>query len=399
VLGIIRDISERRRAEDALRRAQKLEALGTLSGGIAHDFNNLLAAIVGNVRIAREDVPATSPAQEALSEAAKAGVRATELVKRILAFSRPGGTERAALQLRPIVDEACKLLRSTLPAMIEIDVRCEEPLPAVEADGNQIHQVVVNLVTNAAHAIGQRSGRIQVALAAVMVHEERARLSPDLQAGHFVCLSVSDDGCGMDAATLERVFDPFFTTKPAGQGTGLGLSVVHGIVRSHGGAITVYSQPGQGTTFRVYLPTIAQGESAKASAGQHAKVRKAAEHVLFVDDEAALVRLGTRQLMRYGYRVTGHTDPHQALAAFLAAPESFDAVITDMSMPGMSGLELVRQLKALRPDIAVIMTTGYLAPEDQALPQAAGVSEVILKPDNIDQLAAALERQLDAPAG
>jgi CheY-like chemotaxis protein len=202
----------------------------------------------------------------------------------------------------------------------------------------------------------------------------------------------------MDAATLARVFDPFFTTKPAGQGTGLGLSVVHGIVRSHGGAITVYSQPGQGTTFRVYVPTIERGEIAKVSGAQHAKVRKAAEHVLFVDDEAALVRLGTRQLMRYGYRVTGHTDPQQALAAFLAAPESFDAIVTDMSMPAMSGLELVRQVKAVRPDIPVVMTTGYLPREDQALPPAAGVSEVILKPDNIDQLAAALERQLDAPA-
>jgi len=255
--GFLSDITARKRSEVSLLRSQKLEALGTLAGGIAHDFNNLLVAIGGNVKLAASDLPPEHPAQLSLTEIDKASARAADLVRRILTFSRPQESQREPVDLRPIVEEALRLLRASLPAMIEIRSDVSGPIPKVAADPTQMHQVIVNLVSNAAHAIGPRVGLIHVLLDAVDVDADLAVSSPGLSPGPYARLSVVDDGCGMDAATLERIFDPFFTTKPTGQGTGLGLSVVHGIIRSHGGAITVSSQPTQGSTFRVYLPATA----------------------------------------------------------------------------------------------------------------------------------------------
>jgi len=254
--GFLSDITGRKRSEVSQLRSQKLEALGTLAGGIAHDFNNLLVAIGGNVRLAAADLSADHPAQQSLSEIDKASARAADLVRRILTFSRPQESQRQAVDLRPIVEEALRLLRASLPAMIEIQSDSSGEIPLVAADPTQIHQVVVNLVSNAAHAIGPRVGLIHVLLDSVEVDAELAASSPGLSPGSYARLSVVDDGSGMDAATIDRIFDPFFTTKPTGQGTGLGLSVVHGIIRSHGGAITVSSQPTQGSTFRIYLPSV-----------------------------------------------------------------------------------------------------------------------------------------------
>src|SRR5215207_9878078 len=282
LVGMSRDITERKRAEDLVRRTQKMEALGTLAGGIAHDFNNILLAITGNTRLAVADLPSEHPAQESLAEITKAGVRAAELVRRILAFSRPQETKRDTLQLRPAVEEALKLLRSTLPAMIEIRSSFAQDAPAVSADAGQIHQIIMNLTTNSAHAIGDRIGVIEIGVDAMTVSPDLAALSPDLHHGAYTRLTVSDNGCGMDKATVDRIFDPFFTTKPAGQGTGLGLSVVHGIMRAYDGAVTVYSQPGKGTTFHCYFPA-AQVTVAAEAAEQRTIQRTRAERVLYVD--------------------------------------------------------------------------------------------------------------------
>ena len=391
LVGMSRDITDRKNAEALSRRTQKMEALGTLSGGIAHDFNNMLLAINGNARLAMADLPAEHPAQESLREIAKAGARAADLVRRILAFSRPQESRRETMQLQPVIDEALKLLRSTLPAMIEIRSTFAANVPAVSADASQIHQIIMNLATNAAHAIGDQIGLIEIGLEAADVSAQLLHASIDLREGCYARLAVSDDGCGMDQTTLERIFDPFFTTKPAGQGTGLGLSVVHGIMRAYGGAVTVYSQPGKGTTFHLYFPA-AQPEARVEEGEQSEVLRVRAERVLYVDDEAALVHLARRALERLGYQVTGHHDPAQALQDFKARPDSFDVVVTDLSMPGMSGFELARAVLATRPDIPLLMTSGYVRAQDEETARKIGVRAVILKPSTADDLGKVLDR-------
>jgi PAS domain S-box-containing protein len=390
LVGMSRDVTDRKDAEELLRRTQKMEALGTLAGGIAHDFNNVLLAINGNARLAVADLPPEHPAQESLTEIAKAGARATDLVRRILSFSRPQEPKRDTLHLRPVVEEALKLLRSTLPAMIDIECDFGADVPAVSADAGQIHQVMLNLITNAAHAIGDKVGTVKIALDSVRVDAQMVHLSADLHEGRYARLKISDDGCGMDKRTVERIFDPFFTTKPAGQGTGLGLSVVHGIMRGHQGAITVYSQPRKGTSFHLYFPAVQSAVSVEpAQTGAADRVR--GEHVLYVDDETTLVHLATRTLGRLGYRVTGHDDPQQALTEFTAHPQDFDAVVTDLSMPGMSGFELARALLAVRPDIPLVMTSGYVRPQDEETARSIGVRAVILKPSTVEELGVVLD--------
>jgi CheY-like chemotaxis protein/anti-sigma regulatory factor (Ser/Thr protein kinase) len=275
--------------------------------------------------------------------------------------------------------------------MIEIRTAYADEVPVVSADASQIHQVIMNLITNAAHAIAGRVGLINVGLETVDVNEQLLHASIDLREGRYVRLAVSDDGCGMDQAMLERIFDPFFTTKPAGQGTGLGLSVVHGIMRGHNGAVTVYSQPGKGTTFHLYFPAAtAQMRVDQTEQREVARVRT--ERVLYVDDEASLVLLARRALERLGYQVTGHHDPAQALHDFNARPEAFDVVVTDLSMPGMSGFELARGVLAARPDIPLLMTSGYVRPQDEEAAHNIGVRAVILKPNTVDDLGKMLDR-------
>jgi CheY-like chemotaxis protein len=356
-----------------------------------------LLAINGNARLAVNDLPADHPAQESLREIAKAGARATELVRRILSFSRPRESKREPLELRPVVEEALKLLRSTLPAMVEIKLTTEGSLPVIEGDAGAIHQVVMNLVTNAAHAIGDRSGTIEVKLEAVIVSEDQARLSGDLTAGAYARMTVSDNGCGMGRAVVERIFDPFFTTKSAGQGTGLGLPVVHGIMRAHHGAVNVYSEPGIGTKFYLYFPVSRHAQAITASEAP-ASTRPRRERVLYIDDEPALVQLTMRSLTRLGYRVTGFSDPMQALDAFCAAPQDFDVIITDLSMPGMSGFDLARAILAVRGDIPIIVTSGYVRPQDEEAAMNLGVHAIVLKPDTVDELVQALDRLFQSSA-
>ncbi len=394
ILEVNADITERKRAQAAQLRSQKLESLGTLAGGVAHDFNNVLLAINGNARLAASDLPSDHPVQENLSQIAKAGARAADLVRRILAFSRPQEQKREPQFVQPVVEEALKLVRATLPASIQIETSFVPDLPPVALDSTQIHQVIVNLATNASHAIGAKPGTIAVRLISRTITPDDRIATPDLQEGRYVCLSVSDSGCGMDRATLDRVFDPFFTTKPVGQGTGLGLSIVHGIMSSHGGAVTVYSQPGQGTSFQLYFPAVEAPASSPAPVLAPAPQRGHQEHILYVDDEEGIVMLGTHLLQRLGYQVTGHVDADAALYDFRSRPDYFAAVVTDLSMPRMSGFDLARELLALRPGLPILMTSGYVRPEDQKAAEALGIPRVILKPSTIDDLAQALDEIL-----
>jgi PAS domain S-box-containing protein len=389
--GYIMDVSTRKRSDALQLRSQKMEALGTLAGGIAHDFNNILLAITGNTRLAIADLPPDSPALVSLTEVERAGLRATELVRQILSFSHQREPQRKVTALQPIVEEALKLLRSTLPAMIRIVTWFEPGVPPVAVDATQIHQIMMNLATNAAHAIGDAAGTIEVSIDNVVIGPDEITTSPDLREGRYARLSISDNGSGMHRATLERIFDPFFTTKPAGQGTGLGLSVVHGIVRAHQGAVTVYSQPEKGSTFRVYFP-VAVASAQQQDAPRLQAVSGRGERIMYVDDEESLVFLGERVLERMGYKVSGYSDPARALKDFTARPHDFDVVVTDLSMPGMSGFHLAQALLQSRPDLPIIMTTGYVRPEDRETAERRGIRELILKPNSIEELGRTLDR-------
>ncbi|MBI5503717.1 MAG: PAS domain S-box protein [Deltaproteobacteria bacterium] len=394
-----RDITERRHLEAELRQSHKMEAVGRLAGGIAHDFNNILGAIIGNVELATQDVGRGHPAVESLDEIAKASRRAKDLVHRILAFSRQQQPSQSVMSLQPIVDESVSLLRVVLPAGIELVTTLDPDTPPVRADASHIHQVLVNLCTNAWQALEARVGRIDVALDAVTVDAEDARASADLRAGLFARLSVTDAGEGMDAATLERIFEPFFTTKSAGGGTGLGLSVVHGIVKAHGGAIAVTSAPGKGTRFCLYFPAVETVLPGVAGEAPGAKPLPAVggQHVLYVDDEEALVLLVTRTLERSGFRVSGYTRAEEAVAAVRADPGGFDVVVTDFNMPRLSGLDVARELSRLRSDLPVVLASGYITEELRAQATEAGVREMIYKPNTVEELCEVVRRIASAP--
>jgi CheY-like chemotaxis protein len=299
------------------------------------------------------------------------------------------------MTMQPAVQDALQLLRSTLPAGIEIDVTLPPDLPAVMVDSAQIHQVVLNLGINAGHAIEHQRGRIDVVLEAIEVGESLAATCPELHVGRYVRLSVTDSGVGMSRDTLDRIFEPFFSTKPPGRGTGLGLAVVRGIVKNHNGAITVTSEPGKGTRFNVYFPVVdgeVTGKPRQAVEAFHGN----GERVLFLDDEEPIVLLASRMLNRLGYKVEAHTRAADALEDFRRRPAEFDLVLTDLSMPGASGLDFARSVLGIRPDVPVIMTTGYIDPDDLDLARRIGVREVILKPTTIEEMGRSFHRQLAA---
>ena len=398
ILEINTDLTELKRAQISQMRSGKLQSLGTLAGGVAHDFNNILSAINGNARMALEDLPPHHPIAQYLTEISKAGARAADLVRRILAFSRPQDEAKCEpTSIQPVVKEALTLVRATLPASIQIEFKSPPELPLVAIDPSQLHQIIVNLATNASHAIGDRPGNITVRLADRAITSDDCLLTSGLHEGRYVCLTISDYGCGIDRATLDRVFDPFFTTKPVGQGTGLGLSVVHGIVNSYDGAISAYSQPGQGTSFLLYFPA-SEGSDPAAASHVLPSPNKAThnESLLFIDDEEPLVLLGTRFLERLGYHVTGHVDAVAAIAEFRANPNRFAAVVTDLSMPRITGFEVARQLLSIRPDIPIVLASGYVRPEDEQQAASIGIRRVLLKPSTVDVLAQTLDEVLTA---
>ncbi len=402
VLAAARDITERKRdearrvqLEAQLRESQKMEALGTLAGGVAHDFNNALAAILGNVELARQDVGPGHPALESLEEIDKASRRSKDLVQQILTFGRRQKLERKATSLALVVVETARLLRATLPAQVSLRLDCKADTPPVLADATQIKQILLNLGSNASQAVQDQGhpGVIEVCLDAHTQREARNGLA----AGRYACLTVRDNGSGMDEATRARMFEPFFTTKPIGKGTGLGLSVVHGIVQAHDASVEVDSAPGEGTTLRIYFPAVDSPiRAAAAVALDAAPADGKGRHVLYVDDEEAIILLMKRLLERQGYRVSGYTDPHEALAAVRADPGQFDLAVTDYSMPGMSGLDVAIALREMRPDLPVVLASGYIDEDLRAKAPAAGIRELIYKPNTVDDLCEAVARAAQA---
>lgn len=418
-VGTTQDITQRKLAgaerdqlEAQLRESQKMEALGTLAGGIAHDFNNVLASILGNVSLARQDVGGSHAARQSLDEIEKAGMRARALVQQILAFGRRQISEMRCVALAPVLEDAARLLRSTQPVGVNMSLMCAPDAPLVMADATQVSQVLVNLCTNAWHAVEARDkpGVVNVQLSAVAFTEVTASTRSanfafgNPKAGRYACLTVSDNGAGMDEQTRRRIFEPFFTTKPVGKGTGLGLAVVHGIVQSHQGCIEIESVAGAGTSFSIYFPAT-DDMAAVASpvtplppainAASHA-ADGASKHVLYVDDDEALVILVTRVLERRGYRVSGYEDAAEAMAALRANPHDFDLVVTDYNMPGTSGLVVARTVKEIRSNLPVAMASGYLTADLRAEALAAGVSELIQKPDSVDELCNTVARLVGA---
>ena len=398
-VGSIHDITlrvqaeaERTRLVTQLNQAHRMQALGTLAGGIAHDFNNILAAISGNAGLALQESSLDDTTRTHLSEIKKASHRAIELVRQILTFSRHAPPKRELVDAIEVTREAMAMLRATLSPSVAIEVNFSAATPRFAGDSTQFHQIVMNLVTNAAHALPARGGSVRVQLDGVHLAEGRTAMA--LPAGDYLRLTVSDNGCGMDAATLKRAFDPFFTTRQPGEGTGLGLSVVHGVVQNHRGDIEIRSRVNEGTTVTVLLPAAAVDH--EVAPVPEAKARGDGEHVMYVDDEEALVFLVERALRRMGYDVSGFSDPAAALSAFRAQPEAFDVLVTDLSMPGMSGQEVAIEARRIRADVPVIMTSGYIRPEDLETAERLRINQLVYKANTIDELGQALAREIQA---
>jgi len=380
------------RIQAQLQQAQKMEAIGTLAGGIAHDFNNILSAVIGYTEIVLADSAEGSQQHKNLQEVLRAGNRARDLVNQILMFSRQTDRELKPVQINQIVIETLKLLRASLPTTIRIEPNLSSNA-AVLADPTQIHQVMMNLCTNAAHAMRDKGGLLKIELSDVELSEEFLEQHPYLLDGSYLKLRVSDTGHGMEKKITDRIFDPFFTTKERGEGTGMGLAVVLGIVKSHGGTITVESSVGQGASFDVYLPVI--DRKAGAEAMPKISMPTGNERILFVDDEKALADLGHQILKRLGYDVTTRTSSIEALELFIVQPDKFDLVITDTTMPNMTGDELARRLMAVRSDIPVILCTGYSERISKEKAYAIGIREFVLKPIVMSEMAVTVRKVLD----
>jgi len=392
VLGNTMDITERYQMERLLRQSQKMEAIGTLAGGIAHDFNNMLGAMVGYTEMAQ--LQSHSEKQKYyLDQVLCACDRAKDLVNQILAFSRQQEHEVKPVLLAPIVKEGIKLLRSSLPTTVQIEQGISDSSVAVLADPTQIHQVLVNLCTNAAHAMREKGGILSIGLDREDVDSSGRRHFLGLERGEYARLTVGDTGCGMDGFIVEKIFDPFFTTKGPGEGTGLGLSVVYGIVKNCGGVIDVSSELGKGTTFRVYLPLIEPSERVEEKVS--AAVPGGDERILFVDDEAPLVEVGRMMLTSLGYRVTSRTSSVDALETFRVQPFDFDLVITDMTMPNMTGVDLAREVLKIRPDIPIILCTGFSEIISEEKAKGVGIRRFVMKPIFKMELAWVIREVLD----
>ena len=400
------DITDHRRAESQrlvleaqLRETHKMQAIGTLAGGIAHDFNNILGAILGNLALAQQEIEPGHTAQARLEQVRKASGRARSLVQQILAFSRRQPHDLVVQPLQPVLEETVALLRTTLPAGAAIVVHLSEEPLWVNADATQIQQVLMNLCTNASFAVRQVVGRIEVGLERITLPETLAASAAPGPTGDCAHLWVRDNGVGMDDATRARIFEPFFTTRGAAEGTGLGLSVVHGIVAEHGGAITVESVLGKGSVFRVLLPLAQSNDDTPAAAGPgvpepHGK----GQHVLYVDDDEMMLVMVQGLLQSAGYRVTTCHDALGAVATLREAQARFDVVVTDYNMPQASGLELARAVRALRPGLPVIVSSGYLSEELRVAAAQAGVQHLLQKENTVEELCGLLRRVLSENA-
>lgn len=395
MVEIFRDVTERKAVEEKSRNAQKLEALGTLAGGIAHDFNNILAAILGYSELTLAELPADSKAYGNLTKVIRATNRAAELVKQILAFSRHSSGNFVPLRVQPVIREVLELVRASLPATIVIEQAIDEHCGQVIADETQIHQVLMNLCTNAFHAMEDRGGTLDIRLRQVRLADEDEEVARyGLSPGQYLKLEVGDNGVGIDEQVLGHIFDPYFTTKPQGKGSGLGLAVVYGIVKDHGGIVNVRSNPGGGVTFTVILPVVeSSGEALDLYAQNQPLFGN--ERILFVDDEEALAELGKEMLGTLGYVVCCKTDSRVAFEVFRDNPHDYDLVITDQTMPHLSGSELSMKMMEIRPDIPIILCTGYSSVIAGSEPKALGIRAVVMKPVSQSRLAGMVRKILD----
>ncbi|MDY6952139.1 MAG: ATP-binding protein [Thermodesulfobacteriota bacterium] len=396
------DITEGRRAEGQKRRfenqflqAQKTEAVATLAGGIAHDFNNILSVIVGNSELAIYDIPEDNPSLESLEEIRQACLRGRDLVRQILSFSRRTCQGRIPLSISPIFKETLALIRSSIPAAVDIkqNISCQSDTALV--DPTQINEVLVNLCTNAAQAMEDNGGIMEVTLRDIDLDGSAVSQHQNLMPGKYLCLTVSDTGRGIDPALLDRIFDPYFTTEEAGVATGLGLTVAQGIVESHGGAMTVKSELEKGSTFDVYLPLVENPVTVETETPP--PVPKGSERILFVDDEDPVANMGKRMLQHLGYTVTARTSSMDALEVFRNKSDEFDLVITDMIMPNMTGDRLARQLLQIRPDIPIILCTGYSERISEGRAKWLGISKFVVKPLVMREVAETIRSTLDHP--
>jgi two-component system cell cycle sensor histidine kinase/response regulator CckA len=384
---------ERRKLEIQLQQVQKMESIGTLAGGIAHDFNNILGIIVGNTELAMDDVPEWNPARNNLEEIRTASLRARDVVKQILAFSRRSPQEMKPVRISPIIKESLKLLRSSIPKTIEIHQEISSNSDTVRADPTQLNQILINLCANAAHAMRDKGGVLEVGMENVKLDEETANHFHDLLPGEYVKLTVSDTGHGMEPKVLKRIFDPYFTTKKVGEGSGMGLSVVHGIVKTHGGDILVDSKLGVGTTIQVFFPYTESDPQPKIEIP--VEIPRGLERILFVDDEKAMVDAIQSMIKRLGYEVTARTSSIEALEAFRANPDRFDLVITDFTMPNMTGMELAKKLLKLRSDVPIILCTGYSDQINEDKAKGNGIRAFVMKPVVLSEIASIIRKVLD----
>lgn len=394
MVGLLKDITEQQSLQSQLIQAQKMEALGTLAGGVAHDFNNILSAIIGYSELALLDATDGIKIDNNLQEVLRASQRAKDLVKQILSFSRKSKEKLKPVDVKPIVKEALKLLRASLPSTIEIRDQIDSKMAIIEADLTQVHQLLMNLCTNAASAMEDEGGLINVRLKNVDINTLLSTTNTNMDPGPYLKLSVSDTGHGMPPEVLEKIFDPYFTTKEKGKGTGLGLAVVHGIVKRHRGQITVESLPGKGTTFSVYFPIIKRKIEA-ADKNTVESLPKGNECILFVDDEKDLLKIGAQMLSYLGYEVITRSNSIEVLDLFRSQPQRFDLVITDMTMPNLTGDKLASELMKIRPDIPIILYTGYNESITEEQARKIGIKKFSMKPFVMRDLAETTRKVLN----
>ncbi len=384
---------EKAKLEAQLRHAHKMEAIGTLTGGIAHEFNNILGIIIGHAELAMEDIPEWNPARLSLGEIKTAGLRATDVVRQLLGFSRKTEQRKKPVKIHTIIKESMNLLRASIPTTIDIRSNIPKDLGIIMADPTQIHQILINICTNATHAMEENGGILEVSLTEVELDEDTSAHYHEIKSGPYIQLTVSDTGHGIDPEIKDRIFDPYFTTKEIDKGTGLGLAVVHGIVKNHDGAISVYSEPALGTTVKVLFPRIDERPTRETVLSNELPTGN--EKVLFIDDEKSLVKMGQRILKGIGYQVDTRTDPLEALDLFRLNPDQFDLIITDMTMPQMTGDRLAKKILDIRQDMPIIICTGFSEKINEEKANKIGIRKYIEKPLDTRKLALAVREVLD----
>jgi len=394
-LTMFRDITQIKITEENLRQSQKMESIGTLTGGIAHDFNNLLYMIVGNTELALEDIPKWNPAYTNLEEIKSASLRAAGIVKQLLNFSRKTDEKLIPIDAVIVIKDSLKFLRSTIPTTVEIHEQLPDNNIIILADSTQINQIMMNLCINASQAMEETGGILKVSIEKTICEAEDVKELPDLVPGNYLKITVNDTGPGISPEIINQIFDPYFTTKEIGKGSGLGLSIVHGIIKNHGGAIWVDSSLGKGTTFTFLFPMVEEKSVNETETETIDKIPRGHETILFVDDEKSITKMTRRMLERLGYRVETSLNPIEALDLFQSKPEYFDLVITDMTMPQMTGTKLSEKLIKIRSDIPVIICTGHSSLIDEETTKRIGVAGYVMKPASMSTIAKAIRKVLD----